>query len=71
VPLEVVISHFEEPSVPVPSKTLQEPFIFYFLFFERTLSIMAGYSIFQISDKYQNWLIEFIENHGYESSESP
>jgi hypothetical protein len=30
-------------------------------------SIMAGYLIFQISDKYRNWLIEFIENHGYES----
>ncbi len=34
---------------------------------QKTLSIVAGYLIFQIFDKYQNWLIEFIENHGYES----
>jgi hypothetical protein len=34
---------------------------------KKTLSIMAGCLIFQIFDKYQNWLIESIENHGYES----
>ncbi len=28
---------------------------------------MAGYLIFQIFDEYRNWLIESIENHGYES----
>jgi hypothetical protein len=65
VPLEVVISRFEEPSVPVTSKT------FHFYDFkeppQKTLSIMAGYLIFQIFYEYRNWLIESIENHGYES----
>jgi hypothetical protein len=48
---------------------LQKPFISMILknLHKKPSSIMAGYLIFQISDKYRNWLIEFIENHGYES----
>jgi hypothetical protein len=48
---------------------LQKPFISMILknLHKKTLSIMAGYLIFQIFYKYWNWLIESIENHGYES----